>query len=57
LPRALGGLDTYNVKHAERMSILRYVMGQLVRHPLRFFYPNDRDAAADTEQTAMHATD
>lgn len=54
---SLVALDAYNVKHAERMSILKYVLGQLVRHPLRFLYPNERDAAANAEEPAMDATD
>jgi site-specific recombinase len=37
-------LRAYDVKHAERLSILKYVLGQMARHPLQFVYPMERDA-------------
>jgi site-specific recombinase len=37
-------LRAYNVKHAERLSILKYVLSQLASHPLRFLYPIDTSA-------------
>jgi len=55
LPRALGGLDTYNVKQTDVNS--EVCDGAVGEASAALFYPNDRDAAADTEQTAMHATD
>lgn len=33
------GLRAYNVPHAERMQILKYVLGQAFRSPLRFLVP------------------
>ncbi len=34
-------LRAYNVRQSERLSILRYVLGQAVSSPLRFLYPVD----------------
>jgi site-specific recombinase len=34
-------LRAYNVQQHERLSILRYVLAQVVRSPLRFLYPVD----------------
>jgi site-specific recombinase len=34
-------LRAYNVQRSERLSILKYVLGQVVRSPLRFLYPVD----------------
>jgi site-specific recombinase len=34
-------LRAYNVQRSERLSILKYVLGQAVRSPLRFLYPVD----------------
>jgi len=34
-------LRAYEVKQGERLSILRYVLGQVFRSPLRFLYPVD----------------
>jgi site-specific recombinase len=56
-------LRAYNVKHLERLSILKYVLGQLVRHPLQFVYPTksvDADvgkmnAAATSARTSQDA--
>jgi len=36
-------LRAYDVKHAERLAIMKYVLGQMARHPLRFVYPVERD--------------
>ncbi|WP_446745277.1 hypothetical protein [Silvibacterium acidisoli] len=41
-------LRAYNVRQGERISILKYVLGQLVRHPQRFLYP----AGSEEEKTA-----
>lgn len=40
-------LRAYNVRHAERLSILKYVLGQLIRHPLRFLYPIGPQSTGD----------
>jgi site-specific recombinase len=34
-------LRAYNVQRSERLSILKYVLGQAVKSPLRFLYPVD----------------
>lgn len=34
-------LSAYNVQRSERVSIFRYVLGQVARSPLRFLYPVD----------------
>jgi site-specific recombinase len=51
------GLRAYDVKHAERLSILKYVLGQMARHPLRFLYPFEGGTPAEAEDaaTAAHA--
>ncbi len=36
-------LRAYNVGRSERLSILRYVLGQVARSPLRFLYPVDAE--------------
>jgi hypothetical protein len=34
-------LRAYNMGRRERLSILKYVLGQAVKSPLRFLYPVD----------------
>ncbi len=42
----LVALRAYNVRHSERLSILTYVLKQLVRSPWRFLFPVDPDPPA-----------
>jgi len=50
-------LRAYNVNHAERLSILKYVLREMARHPLRFIYPTEREAPASAEGAATPASD
>ena len=43
------GLRAYNVPHAERMQILKYVFGQAFRSPLRFLIPAETKEARTVE--------
>jgi site-specific recombinase len=45
-------LRAYNVRQGERLSILKYVLGQLVRHPQRFLYPS----GGEEEESAAELT-
>lgn len=39
-------LQAYNVRHEERVKILRYLLKQVIRHPLRFVLPLESDDTA-----------
>jgi site-specific recombinase len=40
---SLTALRAYNVRHDERAEILKYLLGQVLRSPLRFILPIERD--------------
>jgi site-specific recombinase len=47
-------LRAYNVQRSERLSILRYVLGQVVSSPLRFLYPVDAAPELDSITLSRH---
>jgi len=47
-------LQAYNVRRAERLQILKYLLGQVFRHPLRFMLPIEKEM---TSAAAAHPTE
>lgn len=43
---SLTALHAYNVRHAERMQILKYLLKQVLRSPLRFVLPIEKDTSS-----------
>lgn len=50
-------LRAYNVNHAERLSILKSVLMEMAKHPLRFLYPVERDPPEIQQNSAMGAAE
>jgi site-specific recombinase len=44
---SLTALRAYNVRHEERLKILKYLTQQVLHAPLRFIFPVERDAPAE----------
>jgi site-specific recombinase len=40
---SITALSAYNVRHQERLKILKYLLRQIVHSPLRFIIPIDSD--------------
>ena len=47
-------LRAYNVQRSERLSILRFMLGQAVSSPLRFLYPVDAAPELDSISLSRH---